>query len=1117
MKNYVKYFISLVLFVVFIIPFNAFAAEVTNVYINEDNNLSFTKSGDYDVYQVIIKHGETQIDSFGYNASEGSTYDLALAIANGCDSNPEICENNYTGNYTLEIVALDPTAIDDTRTIKTITYKTQIFSGDDYNHVDVVGNETKYTITLDPDNGIQEPQVMNNLTFGEQIHLGSLDSYGITELPNRLYNGWMYSDFCVTHSMVITPSYETLFTFNLDFNGGTWNGESSRSYTSVGVGIGWEKESLMRANKWNENPEDDILVIPPTGKELDFITVNDERVEFGTPVEWDAEHPIMNVKYYWKWSEEVTVYTVTFKDGFDNVINTVEVASGEKVTRPANLVNGSLQFVGWYLDGETYDFNTPVTSNITLDVKWGFHFYVAANIKNAGVFTYNGINYNDSLGSSGDYHLGETVEINQHGINNYKIVEWRIGSTDGESVGTDSSADIYMTNDGNLRIKQKPSTSQLDFYAIYEKEKATVTFNTNGGTPIEPQLVDIGEKATKPGLYASTKNGYLLGKWYTDPALKNEFDFYQTHIQQSITLYAQWDIYLSEVWGTVNKPVAGFKADRNIISKDSSKYTFELDKWYLVDESLNNPSIEGDMTFEKDKEYDLRVRVIPKSGYAFDYNTKFYINDKETSCYGSAGDRQIRWIATDPKQVTEFNITGIVKPVEGNTFNNNNIKVTTEGLKVKEIFWKEESTGNKLTSSSKFVAGKRYILHVSFNTDYGYVLKENYNEDLISGASGFLKAEFIDNVDDYVMEMYYEATPVPLSTPVLTISRVNNNIITLKWNNSGIKYEVYQSTNNKKWTKVATTTATEYVAKNLGFNKTYYYKVRATDGKKWTGYSKTISKKIVPDKVTGLTITSVGTNNINIKYNKVATTGYEIQRSTNGKKWSKVKTVTKNATITFNNTKLKANTVYYYRVRAYKTVSGKKIYGAWSNVVNTRTAPVKPTISVSLRDYNSMNIKVSSVKGATKYYIQMSTNGTNYTTIKELTKAGIIVQNELEIGKTYYYRVRVCNSQNRCSAWAVTNKKQTTLTPGFKLSTSSKKVTVTVTGVKEADGYEVYRSTKKNGKYTLVRTLLSTNGLVFNNGTKKGTTYYYKVRSYKVVNGKKVYSSYSGIKNIKSK
>ena len=98
------------------------------------------------------------------------------------------------------------------------------------------------------------------------------------------------------------------------------------------------------------------------------------------------------------------------------------------------------------------------------------------------------------------------------------------------------------------------------------------------------------------------------------------------------------------------------------------------------------------------------------------------------------------------------------------------------------------------------------------------------------------------------------------------------------------------------------------------------------------------------------------------------------------------------------------------------------------------------------------------------------------------------------------------------------NKKQTTKVPSLTLKKIvTKKINITVGSVNMADGYEVYRSTSKSGKYTSIKTITDINKLSFDNTTKKGTTYYYKVRSYKVVDSKKVYSDYSGIKSIKSK
>lgn len=77
------------------------------------------------------------------------------------------------------------------------------------------------------------------------------------------------------------------------------------------------------------------------------------------------------------------------------------------------------------------------------------------------------------------------------------------------------------------------------------------------------------------------------------------------------------------------------------------------------------------------------------------------------------------------------------------------------------------------------------------------------------------------------------------------------------------------------------------------------------------------------------------------KWNKQATqtTGYELQYALNNKFTSGAKTVTigKATTVSKKLTGLKAKKKYFVRVRTYKTVSGKKIYSAWSAVKNVTT------------------------------------------------------------------------------------------------------------------------------------------------------------------------------------
>ena len=81
-------------------------------------------------------------------------------------------------------------------------------------------------------------------------------------------------------------------------------------------------------------------------------------------------------------------------------------------------------------------------------------------------------------------------------------------------------------------------SQDITLYAKWTSIAYTVTFETNGGSAIEAQLVPDGTFATKPAT-APTKEGNLFEGWYTEQTMTNLFDFY-TPITKDITLYAKW-------------------------------------------------------------------------------------------------------------------------------------------------------------------------------------------------------------------------------------------------------------------------------------------------------------------------------------------------------------------------------------------------------------------------------------------------------------------------------------------------------------------------------------------------------------------------------------------------
>ena len=102
-----------------------------------------------------------------------------------------------------------------------------------------------------------------------------------------------------------------------------------------------------------------------------------------------------------------------------------------------------------------------------------------------------------------------------------------------------------------------------------------------------------------------------------------------------------------------------------------------------------------------------------------------------------------------------------------------------------------------------------------------------------------------------------------------------------------------------------------------------------------------------------------------------------------------------------------------------------------------------------------------------------------------------------------------------------TVKKKVTVAKVRKLKVknlSRKKVRLSWKKVTGANGYKVYRATKKNGKYKLIKTIRSAKTIKFTDKkVKKNKLYYYKVRAYKKANKKVVKGAYSSRVKIRVK
>ena len=82
-------------------------------------------------------------------------------------------------------------------------------------------------------------------------------------------------------------------------------------------------------------------------------------------------------------------------------------------------------------------------------------------------------------------------------------------------------------------------TDNVSFYAKYTPKTYTVTFDSKGGSRVNPQNVNHGAKANEPSV--PTREGYEFQGWYTgEDATASVYDF-DTAVTQDITLYAHWN------------------------------------------------------------------------------------------------------------------------------------------------------------------------------------------------------------------------------------------------------------------------------------------------------------------------------------------------------------------------------------------------------------------------------------------------------------------------------------------------------------------------------------------------------------------------------------------------
>ena len=202
------------------------------------------------------------------------------------------------------------------------------------------------------------------------------------------------------------------------------------------------------------------------------------------------------------------IWTVTFDSAGGTTKKAIKVNDGNTAVKPTDPTKTGFAFDGWFLkdSDELFDFDTPVTENITLKAQWStailtIEFDTADGTPIDPVYVEYGAK------------VAKPADPEREG---YTFAGWLKGTT---------------TYNFNTAVK-----TSFTLKAKWTAISYTVKFDSAGGTSKSSAKVNHGNKVTKPS--NPTKAGFTFEGWFLADS-DDPYDF-NTPVTESFTLKAGW-------------------------------------------------------------------------------------------------------------------------------------------------------------------------------------------------------------------------------------------------------------------------------------------------------------------------------------------------------------------------------------------------------------------------------------------------------------------------------------------------------------------------------------------------------------------------------------------------
>ena len=258
------------------------------------------------------------------------------------------------------------------------------------------------------------------------------------------------------------------------------------------------------------------------------------------------------------------LHTVTFdSDGGSEM---------EFAQEPEPPIKDKYRFTGWYLNGRLYNFaSSKVTQDITLTAHWEAMELLPA----------------PTADLPSDSKIENGTKITLRCQTSDATIYYTLDGTDPTKESTIYQEPIIITKDTDGAITLKAFAfkegwldSDIVSFTYHVSVPITgyvITFDSDGGTPVESQFITVGEKATEPD--TPFKEGFRFIGWYLDD---NLYDF-TSEVTKDITLKAHW-----EEQAMLNAPTANIPSGKTVAKGTNIILTCtepEAIIYYTIDES----------------------------------------------------------------------------------------------------------------------------------------------------------------------------------------------------------------------------------------------------------------------------------------------------------------------------------------------------------------------------------------------------------------------------------------------------------------------------------------------------------------------------------------------------